>query len=1149
MNFISRFYSNIAIIATGLSCLLVGCTDDFDTTGAYKEIEGEDTRISISISAPDMAKRESRADLSEADANNVQTLWIGIYSQKGESTLNTGSAAGLYLDKDDKAHGFTPGQKQHTKYTLTDLDTKSGRSFIVAVANPDVNKGHKMTADGKLGDEKTLLELLQGATTWNDFLSIVVTRGTLEGGFANLYTPNATVNPLPMSGVYADETMNSHPADTNFDWTEIKPVYIPINKGGATLPGLIHLRRIYSQVKFNISAATTTNNVQIVDIEPISYTVHNVPTYSWLYEHKHIDGATGVYNYANAGDPMDTNVKTNANYPSSLIYTSTDIEQSNGTLKFDFWQMENKRIGILTETENDYQKREAEYNDDAGAPTGVYKSLCPEPGTETLNNLATYIEFRCNLTYKEKVNPTNPVIPDLPDDFVSRTVDARYVIHLGYVDRDANDFSLLRNSIYTYNVKILSASDIIVEAYRQGENQPGAEGIVTDVTGKMYNLDSHYAAFNIELDDTELDAFSFSMMAPYDGTDYIFEIKDDEAGSLTERSMPIPTSTTDPSYNKYSWVELVQTTDNLTLAPYPGINNNTNKFKLNEVRSAYKDGKIHAGWFTVFVNEYTYEDDTDDTNRGDETANNWKKYAGAGVQPRSAYLNVAQSISSDGNSSYFRSKYAITQRPIQTYYDNNATTGDAIGVEHTNETFGMNIRWLTGNSTPVGGSAQYPGVSTTGLNENNGRYNVWAACGGTSGGTTARNWTVYVQMGNGSLASTATYYYGKVNKVNQITNTNQNLPESMTKAAVTYPVPMPVLLASSNFTTDQTVNLNSTNPFPNAYNSRAGAYDPQTDYQTAQYIQAMHACMNRNRDINGDGVIDANELRWYLPASGKYVRVIMGRNSLENPIMDYDNNPTLPFGSGKGQNTRFHLISSDNVIIWAEEGLSRSMFTTQQYSGPPWAVRCIRNLGTNLNTINNSDDDGVDPAYVGTTGTGTRSTGGVVKVNHYYGNSLRDYSGRALPMHKSNSPYNKLGRYGFEIALRGNQTTTQQNGEASATAYRSSTTVYTNAVDNQTPCATLNSNSGRTGWRVPNQKEIVIMRRLGVLSGNFFMTCTQEYWNTNGQSNTDDFNRILTVRSDAACAEVYSALNYVRCVRDLTADEANKSYDDIVNNR
>ena len=47
--------------------------------------------------------------------------------------------------------------------------------------------------------------------------------------------------------------------------------------------------------------------------------------------------------------------------------------------------------------------------------------------------------------------------------------------------------------------------------------------------------------------------------------------------------------------------------------------------------------------------------------------------------------------------------------------------------------------------------------------------------------------------------------------------------------------------------------------------------------------------MNRNRDLDGNGRITADEIRWFLPTSGQMLRLILGRNGLKTPIMNYPN--------------------------------------------------------------------------------------------------------------------------------------------------------------------------------------------------------------------------------------------------------------------
>ena len=256
-------------------------------------------------------------------------------------------------------------------------------------------------------------------------------------------------------------------------------------------------------------------------------------------------------------------------------------------------------------------------------------------------------------------------------------------------------------------------------------------------------------------------------------------------------------------------------------------------------------------------------------------------------------------------------------------------------------------------------------------------------------------------------------------------------------------------------------------------------------------------------------------------------------------------------------------------------------------------------MGTDLRT---GTTDGVTPAYDDTDYDGT-TFGGVVKVKHYYGTALREPTTSALPMHKTSDSENKLGRYGFEIAPRGNfanatkdreapaqfinasnHTITQAYGPSNMATYKE----YSDSIAIASPCQDLNNNSGRKGWRVPNQKEIAIMMRMGVLgtraddyswvqqwyqwrlqasadgesTQDGFMTCTQEHWtNFNDNSgtlgsSTEELSWDYRMVTAEPVNKIATATNWkqkyiraVRCVRDLTAAEANKSYDDIVNNR
>lgn len=101
--------------------------------------------------------------------------------------------------------------------------------------------------------------------------------------------------------------------------------------------------------------------------------------------------------------------------------------------------------------------------------------------------------------------------------------------------------------------------------------------------------------------------------------------------------------------------------------------------------------------------------------------------------------------------------------------------------------------------------------------------------------------------------------------------------------------------------------------------------------------KAEYACLLRNRDLNGNGVIDPGEVRWYLPATNQYVGLWIGRDALPADIRLFQANVQEVEYDGK-----YHFISSNGTRFWAEEGVSTGSDNAfaQNYN-----IRCARNLG------------------------------------------------------------------------------------------------------------------------------------------------------------------------------------------------------------
>lgn len=1074
------------MLATALAVSVGSCSDDIDYRGSVVP-DGEDAKLTLKVSVTEATH------LSRATSDSyVKSLWIGIYNAKSKAcTFNQ-------TFEENKDAG------SHIPQTLS-LDCKSGESYIVAVANYDEFIGYNMNTK----DERPLGEMLAAADTWDSYCAIAIQQNMSSGD--NDLSVAEPSGELIMSGTY-DEADHTAALPSN-----IKPV--AIQAGSSKLDGAIHLRRLWTENTLKISAEGDIINMELQNIE-----VFNVPKYSWIQDRQLADAgiiADGIA-VVNAGDMVDSSPLDNSAYLSSMRFTPpSEIQVSNGVYTFKFWQFENKRTGTATT----YEDREREVKDGNEKNTGIFTSLCATPQGD-VNNNATYVKINATITYK---NPQSMVNPDgvttgdnageLPGSAASRTAEVTYIVHLGYIGDNPTDFNCYRNSKYTYNITAQSVNKILVEAFNGDEKQPGAEGTVTDVTDKIENLDAHTGVFNIFLTTEQVRSFTFSMRTYVKGQPKSFYYN-----SATDRDIP---AANNPDFKYYNWIEFVPTgldlgrSDNnktaaneRVFASYPNIvNGRSGVYYPHELPTSGLQGQ----WFTVYVNEYTYEKRYGEAGYGNEKGEVWKEYVN---QPsRQAWFNVAQEISPDGHSVYFKSKYALTQKSIQTYYNIDASDCEtALGVEHENEVFGMNLRWT---------------IDPANADPDNGRWNVWNLGIGGAG----KSWNSFVDF-------KSSLYVRPINNTSQPNYGGITLFDTSEKYM---PLPMPALIRQEDLNGD-------TNGY---YNSRAGSYDPQTSNNTnTQYLEALQGCLNRNRDENGNGIIDPEELKWYLPASGKYVRVILGRSTLSSPLMDYAQ-PTLPIACTTGGNTLYHFISSDNVIVWVDEGMSSSSFhgSRNQYSYAPWQLRCIRNLGADLTTV--TPGEKVTPAYDDKDKSIT-TRGGVVKVTHYYGTAVREPVMSPIPLHKTSMNENKLGRYGFEYAPSGNVFNGAFTTEATVRYYQFND--YKSAVENATPCATLNETSGRRGWRIPNQKELVIMRRADAFKNienesAQFMGCTQEHWSHNNNrgpaystGTTENQHRIVTVRKGIATAQPIESITLVRCVRDLTAAEAGKTYEQIVNN-
>lgn len=143
-------------------------------------------------------------------------------------------------------------------------------------------------------------------------------------------------------------------------------------------------------------------------------------------------------------------------------------------------------------------------------------------------------------------------------------------------------------------------------------------------------------------------------------------------------------------------------------------------------------------------------------------------------------------------------------------------------------------------------------------------------------------------------------------------------------------------------------------------------YDRENDYNLIflkdqdDLATARYTCLMRNRDNNGNNVIDPSEVRWYIASIQQLTALYVGDGGIHEDAWLYDryNNYGVNETNANGAVLwRLHVVSSTlwgkdgnysnyPTMLWAEEGLSTSAY--QQYANVKpgrYAVRCVRNLG------------------------------------------------------------------------------------------------------------------------------------------------------------------------------------------------------------
>ena len=631
--------------------------------------------------------------------------------------------------------------------------------------------------------------------------------------------------------------------------------------------------------------------------------------------------------------------------------------------------------------------------------------------------------------------------------------DLSYTVHLGDFSKHPADFSVAANSNYEYTLTIKGVNNFIAESRKEtGADDPGSEGVVIFKGTDILEVDCHYEARVMKFSMSEL-----NQIINVDKYGYILKIQTafcetismivDENGNIYDAAefkthhenptvlttvgtdgMPVDASKILISGNAdFDWVHFVKntgasySTPNLNVGclvqnsststhsisdvcAYPGKDNTQTIFEF--LRDLYKAGKEQtASYFnatgssvyvTCFVDENYYPD------------KNWTEYVNKS-EPRRMYFANELFVSADGQSSFARAKYVVSQKSIWTFYKLDPTL-KPFGLESVSE-------------------EKVQGVD--------------------------------VVKGTNSLEEP---WDGRASAISN--NKNKGFYASSTKST--------------------------------------GKQDI--------YTGAYKACMSRNRDEDGNGTIDENEIKWYLASVDQYKGMWAGEEAFDTDARLFKATESewlalkKAFGNGvdaKLSPWHYFTCSSANTF-WAEEGCATGTNSSATM------VRCIRTLVSNSDGLESAETyysykDNIVELKLNDVALRTHQSGG-----------FQTYFERGKD---SNKLYKK-----FKIASS-NLPNKYPKEQVISSAKGSG---FINSTDDV--CQKAAGYGG--SWRVPNQRELSIMSAVNTSLQNLY-SCTSFTGVQSGYYKGGSGNEYGFVLSGTQMTVAVDKDYYVRCVMDV----------------
>lgn len=772
----------LAYLLMGIAFLLSSCSEDLFTGGSESN---EDVTISLAYS--DVSPRDivvnSRSKTQEE--RHLDNLYIYIFDGNGNLKGYKG------IEGEDNLNQNTSSSE---KQEITGIKTRSGDSYIYAVANISTGLYPVETSNGTVEENKLPINLDEEKARAGEYEFTLDQLKALTFNRNNRNTIQISSAFLMSGAVQQGSLVNITPAGT-------------IEKGGND----IRLSRIVSKVKFTIKEYTGDGVTRSFKLD--NYSIMNIAMKGTLIGN--IDG-NKKYNISNNTDVSNIVGQT---------LSVNDVDET-GAKYFKAYLPEN-----LQEAQHDVQDQAKREDDNMSNPKEFINA--PKYGT--------YVVL------KGKYEETK--------DGSTKTAETTYYVHLGDCSANYNDYNVERNCKYTFNITVAGVNKIIVEAKKEGNEQPGAEGVVMEYgnMGKNLTLDSHYEYMVMRFEREHIQnlkkynlGYFYQVYALGKKTDPIY-VKDEANPKTQEHQQKLNGVDT-------SWIEFAITGRKGSKSSYgdenggrgipcdyPGIGHTMNIETF--LKMLYDNADNDSFWTngkyidaTCFVSENYYK------------GLSWDKYVND-VDKRAFYVASYVWVSKDTRSVYAKAQYGLTQHNIQTFYDRSqAGSVIAYGCETIND-------------------EEKPGGGDTGFDINE-----------------------QVKGSNGN-----DYWNGRANMIQDIDNFKDNKPV-------------------------------------------------RTWDELKGNISLRIACMSRNRDLNGDGNISEDEIRWYAPATNQYAGLWIGEEIMSTESKLFNKSTKILKKDSNEGRMIYYSSTQDAESFLSEEGMATGNYNKVNTPYAPRYVRCVRNL-------------------------------------------------------------------------------------------------------------------------------------------------------------------------------------------------------------